>query len=314
MPSIDHCVPARRFIVSSSSSCLSPLSAGGPRLRVLAHPAVVDEPDRDGVEEVQLLAAPPARRDAALPPRARSGASSRRSASSAAAPRARSASARPAEQLVEQARRVGSASALNTSSMGGTIGDSLVTCQASGCERRPGRAGPGPGCRTSRRRRLGRGGEFRNPSAHSPVTIRVSVLRIRRTRQPPPRKRDEFWVHTTHFLSRLNVDRHALRKAAEGPRRPRGGVRRRAARTARHPRRSRTRAPPTARSQQRPRHRTRSPPPQPTGDGSRYPQRHERSAAAAQRAPLTAPPTAAPASPQTPRTPRAHRPTLSPGR
>src|SRR3712207_8249409 len=32
------------------------------RLGVLAHPAVVDEPDRDGVQEVQLLAALPARR------------------------------------------------------------------------------------------------------------------------------------------------------------------------------------------------------------------------------------------------------------
>ena len=29
----------------------------GPGLGVLAHPAVVDEPDRDGVQEVQLLAA-----------------------------------------------------------------------------------------------------------------------------------------------------------------------------------------------------------------------------------------------------------------
>ena len=32
---------------------------GGPGFGVLAHPPVVDEPDRDGVQEVELLPAPP---------------------------------------------------------------------------------------------------------------------------------------------------------------------------------------------------------------------------------------------------------------
>ena len=41
-----------------SSRLLRSLSVGGPRLGVLAHPPVVDEPDRDGVQEVQLLPAP----------------------------------------------------------------------------------------------------------------------------------------------------------------------------------------------------------------------------------------------------------------
>jgi hypothetical protein len=40
---------------------LEPGERCGPRLGVLAHPTVVDEPDRDRVEEVQLLAAALAR-------------------------------------------------------------------------------------------------------------------------------------------------------------------------------------------------------------------------------------------------------------
>ena len=37
----------------------------GPRLRVFAHPSVVDEPDRDGIQEVQLLAPASLRHDEA---------------------------------------------------------------------------------------------------------------------------------------------------------------------------------------------------------------------------------------------------------
>ena len=40
-------------------SCLEAAERGRPGLGVLAHPPVVDEPDRDGVQEVELLAAPP---------------------------------------------------------------------------------------------------------------------------------------------------------------------------------------------------------------------------------------------------------------
>ena len=40
---------------------LEPAQAGGPGLGVLAHPSVMDEPDRDRVEEVELLASAPAR-------------------------------------------------------------------------------------------------------------------------------------------------------------------------------------------------------------------------------------------------------------
>ena len=89
----------------SPVSVLRSLSAGGPGLGVLAHPPVVDEPDRDGVQEVELLAAAPPGDDEAGLLEQLAGASSRRSASSGSAPRARSASARPRGT----ARRAGSA-------------------------------------------------------------------------------------------------------------------------------------------------------------------------------------------------------------
>src|SRR5687767_9723506 len=42
---------------------LEPAERRGPGLGVLAHPAVVDEPDRNRIQEVELLAAPAPRRD-----------------------------------------------------------------------------------------------------------------------------------------------------------------------------------------------------------------------------------------------------------
>ena len=98
-------------------SLLEVAEPGGPGLGVLAHPPVVDEPDRDGVQEVELLPAPPPRDDEAGLLEQLAGASSPRSGSSRSAPRARPASARPGGTARRAgSRRVGSASALNTSS------------------------------------------------------------------------------------------------------------------------------------------------------------------------------------------------------
>ncbi len=66
------------------------------RRREFAHPAVVDEPDRDGVQVVAASRGPGARRAPGWRPRGRAGASSRRSATSRSGPRARRASVRPA--------------------------------------------------------------------------------------------------------------------------------------------------------------------------------------------------------------------------
>jgi hypothetical protein len=100
------------FVLQSS---LEPLSVA-PTARVLAHPPVVDEPDRDGVQEVELLAAA-LRWSQSPPPRAPSGASSRRSASSAARLELGQRLPSSLKSSSSSCRRVGSARALNTSSM-----------------------------------------------------------------------------------------------------------------------------------------------------------------------------------------------------
>ena len=91
---------------------------GDPGRGELVHPAIVDESDRDGVQEMQLLAPlPPGHDQARLfqqlqmlhHPETRH-----------RQPLFESAQGLPVrlEQLVQQLPRVGSASALNTSSMG----------------------------------------------------------------------------------------------------------------------------------------------------------------------------------------------------
>jgi hypothetical protein len=101
-----------------ASSFLSPLS-GGERFGVLAHPTVVDEEDRDGIQEVELLPPPPPRDDQAgflEEPEMLHHTEPRH-----AEARLERTQRLPvlAEQGVEGRRRVGSASALNTLSTAG---------------------------------------------------------------------------------------------------------------------------------------------------------------------------------------------------